>query len=101
MAKKEGRAQHLIFSKLILESGYIQEINIWGMTPSQRYPDGIRYRLVLANPDTGQVALLYDNHWPKGHHFHLGKTETPYHFASVEQLLEDFLRHVARIEREK
>jgi hypothetical protein len=47
---------------------------------------------------TGDIALLYDNHWPKEPHVHAGGTEIRYRFRSVEQLLKDFQEHVARIE---
>ena len=98
MPKRKGRARLLISSKLTLESGYIQEIKIWETLPSTKYPDGIRYRLALVNLASREIAVLYDNHWPKGDHVHVGKTETPYRFESVEQLLQDFFGQVEQVE---
>ena len=39
--------------------------------------------------------LRYDNEPGKGDHRHLGVTEQPYAFVSVDQLLDDFLADVA------
>jgi hypothetical protein len=99
MPKKRARGRLLISSRLVLESSYIQEIKIWEIPRSHRYPEGIRYRLVLVNPTTGQVALLYDNHWPKRDHVHEWTEERPYRFVSVEELLKDFFANVEEIER--
>lgn len=95
---KRPRARLLIASKLTLGSGYIEEAKIWSVPVSERYPDGIRFRLVLVDRNTGEIALLYDNHWPKGPHIHEGGVEFRYRFRSVERLLNDFLEHVSRIE---
>jgi hypothetical protein len=95
---KRKRARLLIASKLTLGSGYIEEAKIWIVPVSERYPEGIRFRLVLVDRRTGEIALLYDNHWPKGPHVHAGGVETRYRFRSVEKLLKDFLEHVSRIE---
>jgi len=91
------RARRLIASKLTLDSGFIEEVKVWSVPVSEKYPEGIRFRLALVR-GTGEIALLYDNHWPKGPHVHGGGTQAPYQFKSVEQLLKDFLEHVARIE---
>jgi hypothetical protein len=40
--------------------------------------------------------LRYDNELGEGDHRHFGRTEKPYAFESVDQLLDDFLRDVAR-----
>lgn len=92
------RARLLIASKLTLSSGHIEEVKIWSVPVSKSYPEGIRFRLVLVDRRTGEIALLYDNHPPKGPHVHAGGTETRYRFKSVEQLLKDFLEHVSRVE---
>lgn len=39
-------------------------------------------------------SVLFDNHYPKGHHKHIGDHEMPYTFVSPEKLLEDFNRAV-------
>lgn len=68
------------------------------MPVTDRYPEGARFRLVLMDRATGDIVLLYDNHWPKGPHVHAGGAETRYQFRGVAQLLKDFLEQVARIE---
>jgi Family of unknown function (DUF6516) len=93
------RAELIIANKLTLNSDLVQEIRIWKSRVSEKYPEGFRYRLVLANPRSGKVLLLYDNHWPKGHHIHSGNAEFPYRFVSLERLLKDFFRQVQKIER--
>lgn len=98
MGVKQTRARLLIATKLTLGSGYIEEVKVWRVPVSERYPEGIRFRLVLVDRRTGDIALLYDNHWPKGAHVHAGGAETRYRFKSVEQLLNDFQEHVGRIE---
>lgn len=99
MGEKRTRARLLISSKLTLTSGLIQEIRIWAVRSSSKYPDGTRYRLVLVDPEMQKVLLLYDNHWPKGHHVHEGGIERAYEFTSVERLLLDFFAGVRKLER--
>ena len=94
----QTRARLLIATKLTLGSGYIEEVKVWRVPVSERYPQGIRFRLVLVDRRTGDIALLYDNHWPKGPHVHAGGVEIRYRFKSVEQLVKDFQEHVGRIE---
>jgi hypothetical protein len=43
---------------------------VWSVTVSAKYPDGVKYHLALVNPLSGEVLLLLDNHFPKGHHQH-------------------------------
>lgn len=94
----EVRARLLVAAKLTLRSGYIEEVKVWSVPVNEKYPEGIRFRLVLVDQRTGDIALLYDNHWPKGPHVHFGGAETCYRFRSVERLLKDFEAHVAGIE---
>jgi hypothetical protein len=79
-------------TKIILDSGLIREIVIWRIQRTESYPEGIRYRLLLADPISKKVLVLFDNHAPKGHHFHDSKgREFPYEFDSLEKLIIDFL----------
>jgi len=94
----QTRAHLLIATKLTLSSGYIEEVKVWSVPVTEKYPEGIRFRLVLVDRRTGDIALLYDNHWPKGPHVHTAGAETAYRFRRVERPLKDFLEHVARIE---
>jgi len=45
--------------------------------------------------ETGKVLVLFDNHFPKGHHRHFADgTEAPYNFQSVSKLVEDYIQSV-------
>jgi len=96
--KKKRKAELLVHQKSTSAKGLIREIEIWKVNHIGRYPDGIRYRLVFVNAFTGFVHLLYDNHWPKGHHVHDADSENPYQFRSVIQLIEDFKKRSTEIE---
>lgn len=88
-------------TKLILDSGLVREVVIWRIRKSEDYPEGFRYRLLLADPISKQVILLFDNHAPKGHHYHDSNGEEFfYQFESLEMLLEDFFRRTS-LEEEK
>jgi hypothetical protein len=70
--------------------GLVREVNIWKTPSSDRYPEGVRYRLVLVDPTNGRVLLLFDNHWPKGHHFHLRGREEKFRFTSIPEVIVEF-----------
>ena len=65
--------------------------------PSPDYPEGIRYSLCLVDRKTSEVALLYDIHRGKGHHYHFQGKETAYAYRGPEMLIADFRKDVARI----
>ncbi len=80
-------------SKLILNSGLVEEIIFWKVPKSKYYPDGIKYRLILADPVWRKVLVLFSNHAPKSHHRHDSKgIESHYYFISTKSLIEDFLK---------
>lgn len=83
-------------SKFELPNGAIDERVIWQVPISPRQPEGIRYRLAFIRKGNGVPTVLYDNHHPKGHHKHLGGTEIPYEFRSLEKLIEDFEKDVKK-----
>ena len=58
--------------------------------PTKDRPYGLKYRLYLGR--AGGTLVRYDNETGKGHHCHVGPDEvqTPYHFSSLESLLNDF-----------
>ena len=43
------------------------------------------------------LAVLYDNHHPKGHHRYVQGIEEPYEFVDVERLISDFMADVMRV----
>lgn len=95
------KAELLHKSKLILSSGLVEEIVIWRVFKNKHYPDGIKYRLILADPVWKKVLILFDNHYPKGHHRHdSDEREYPYRFISVQLLVQDFLKEVKNFEEQ-
>jgi len=89
------RGKQVSRQKQSLRNGLLRVGVIWEVPKTQRYPDGIRYRLALVHPETGKILVLFDNHFPKGHHRHYANgTEAPYHFQSVLNLVEDYLQAV-------
>ena len=92
-----SRAQKLLHEKLIDELGNIEELVIWAVPKTSKYPDGIRYRFVYVNKVREQIYVLYDNHYPKGHHRHIKDSEEPYPYKDIRQLIEDFKRDVQEV----
>ncbi|MBI3535887.1 MAG: hypothetical protein HY072_10435 [Deltaproteobacteria bacterium] len=94
-----GKATLIFKEKLTLKHGLLRDGVIWKVPKSPRYPDGIKYRLALVNPFVGTVLILFDNHYPKGHHYHLKNgDQRPYNFESVAYLVEDYLDAVIKEE---
>jgi hypothetical protein len=86
------KARELYREKLVLRSGLIREAVVWGMPKNAKYPDGVRYRLALVEPSLGKILVLFDNHYPKGHHRHFSDgSEEAYPFTDVENLIEEYL----------
>jgi hypothetical protein len=81
----------ILHRKLVLDGGLLSERIIWKISPTIKYPLGLKYRLILVNPITGKVILLYDNHWPKGPHIHRSEGEKAYDFKNIQKLLKDFI----------
>ena len=80
--------------KLIDQAGGIEERMIWEVPKSAKSLDRVRYRLAYIPHGAKSPAILYDNHYPKGHHKHIQGHELPYEFSGVEKLLDDFGRDV-------
>ena len=88
------RARLIQSLKLIDKAGGIMERKVWSVPKNEKYPDSIRYRLAYIPAGQKLPSVLYDNHYPKGHHKHLAGRETPYEFSGLEQLLADFSRDI-------
>ena len=74
-------------SKLILNSGLVEEIEFWKVPKNEHFPEGIKYRLLLIDPVWKKVLLLLDNEL----------AEYDYRFSSIESLIGYFfeLRTIA------
>ena len=88
------KAKLLLRERRVLETGFI-EVVVWGL--SQPVDGSLhRFKYRFAYVVLGECVLRYDNELGKGDHRHFGRTEKPYAFGSVDRLLDDFLRDVAR-----
>lgn len=87
------KAELLMRERRVLEAGFI-EVVVWRLPqPLSGSTHSLKYR--LAYVVGSECVLRYDNEVGKGDHRHVGTVETPYMFASVDQLLDDFLADVA------
>ena len=59
--------------------------------PTDGYPEGVKYRLVLLDAD-GRKLVCLDNHGGHGHHLHIRERMERYVFRGIRQLREDFWR---------
>ena len=91
MAAGAKKSRLVLKEKWTIPNGLVREMTLWEVPISSQYPAGIRYRMVLVNPLTGEVLVLFDNHSPKGHHQHIRGKELAYQFVSVSKLISDFL----------
>ena len=66
--------------------------------PTADRPHGLKYRFYYGSAD-GRCLVRYDNERGKGDHRHAPGAEEPYEFESVEKLVADYLRDIARIRR--
>lgn len=100
-----GSLRHIMKSllafhdKAVYPGGSIIEMTIWELSGavagSKHTP---KYSLYYGIP--GKRIIGYDNERGKGDHKHIGEHEENYLFTTVEQLMADFLRDVAK-ERSK
>jgi len=79
----------IYYEKERFQDRYLMEMTIHDVGRSDRYPDGIKYGLLLLDLKTGRRVLM-DNHHPKGPHMHLDDAELPYEYKSDDKLIEDF-----------
>lgn len=87
-------ARTLKKERVATEDGGILHMTVYGVGKTEKYPDGVRYRLFFIRE--GKAVVGYDNHYPKGHHRHIEGREEPYVFESVERLVADFLREAEK-----
>lgn len=83
------KATLVYWHKSRIQSHYILEMAIYQVGKSPKYPDGVKYGLILVDTKTGRKVLM-DNHHPKGPHIHVDDQELPYTFVDETRLLKDF-----------
>jgi hypothetical protein len=94
------KAKRVFYDKTTLPDGSIVEMTIWQLPKqSSERPHGLKYSLFFGRD--GSRIVGYDNERGKGDHKHLGNTESPYSFVSVEKLVADFLADVERATNER
>ena len=86
-------AQKTYYHKAKLQDRYIVELSIYAISDDDEYPDNIKYRLICTHAQK-KSKVLFDNHSPKGHHFHIDDEEFPYEFVTEDKLLNDFKKLV-------
>jgi len=70
--------------------GGVMELVVWRVPqPVPPTTHGFKYRAVYAV--AGRRVVGFDNERGKGDHQHLGETEQPYTFTTVDQLVRDFI----------
>lgn len=85
---------NLVFHhKAKVHNHYLLEQKIWEIDDKKRYPNGFKYSLVCINLKTKE-KILFDNHSPKGHHFHINEDEFDYDFKDENKLMTDFIQLV-------
>jgi len=65
------------------------DLVIWHV-PAPKRGSEHRFKYRLAFAVDGVCVLRYDNEAGKGDHKHIGGTESPYRFETVEKLMQDF-----------
>ena len=89
------KAELAYHDKQRLPDGGIVEMKIWRLPIRDRErPHGLKYSLFYGRD--GMRLVGYDNELGKGDHRHIGERETAYRFVSVEALIADFLKDVAK-----
>lgn len=89
------KARLRFYHKAWVQSRFVIEMTIHEVGRSKTYPLGIKYGLICKDITSGRF-VLFDNHHPKGPHYHIGKQEFAYVFFSEDQLIEDFKQNVLR-----
>jgi hypothetical protein len=78
----------------VLSDGAILEMVIWKVPqPVSGSAHDYKYRLYFGQD--GIRIVGFDNERPKGDHCHLNGVELPYHFITVDKLIDDFMAAVA------
>lgn len=89
-----------LFDKRQDYRGGVVEMVIWQLPEADDYrPYGLKYRLVYVRQ--GRRLVGYDNERGKGDHKHIGDKQFPYVFASIDQLVDDFMTDVKQHAGEK
>ena len=89
------KAVELVDRRHVLGSDAFIELVVWRVSEPV-VPSCHRFKYRLAYVVCDRCVLRYDNERGKGDHRHVDGVEKPYRFVSVEILIQDFSRDVAR-----
>lgn len=93
------RATELARSRIVYSENAFAELVLWRL-PQPMAGSKHSYKYRLAFVVSGECVVRYDNEAGKGDHRHYGGKEMPFAFSSVDQLLTDFQKDIARWQRE-
>ena len=85
----------LAHTKEIRDDGSIVEVVVWEL-PEPLPPSSHSFKYRLFYGAAGICRVRYDNQRGKGDHRHIGENEYAYDFMTVDQLLDDFERDIAK-----
>jgi hypothetical protein len=89
------KAVELQRTRIVFSETVFAEMVVWPLTePVTGSAHAFKYR--LAYIVGGERVLRYDNETGKGDHRHYGSKEGAYKFATIEKLIADFQRDIAR-----
>lgn len=89
------RARLLVNQRVILSDHEFAEFVVWALpAPLRGSAHELKYRLAFVV--NGKCVLRYDNEAGKGDHRHAAGQQRAYRFESIERLLADFERDIAR-----
>jgi len=89
------KAVQLVSTRIVYSEWAFAELVLWRLPkPLAGSRHGYKYR--LAYVVRGVCVLRYDNEAGKGDHRHVGDAQSPYAFATPEQLLADFQQDIVR-----
>ncbi len=94
MGGRRSQGQLIFSEKFTDEQGCLYDMNVWKVSASDKYPEGVRYRLAFISRGEDSPGVLYDNHFPKGHHRHVYRREEAYEFQGITKLIEDFRKDI-------
>jgi hypothetical protein len=86
-------AQLVTGFKNVFPDGSILELVVWRV-PKPVPPSTHLYKYRAVYIVNGSRILGFDNERGKGDHRHVNDIESPYHFTTVEQLVEDIINAV-------
>ena len=89
------KAVQLVHTRITYSEAAFAELVLWQVQkPVAGSYHGFKYR--LAYVVQGECVVRYDNEVGKGDHRHFGVVERTYKFTTLEQLVADFQRDIAR-----